>query len=73
LSGGSHIQWHTTGPLREVDENAAPRSSRTTGLFDGMKLRFTKMHGLGNDFVVLNAIEHPFTLTGTVFEGEIDV
>jgi len=28
-----------------------------------MKLRFTKMHGLGNDFVVLNALEHPLALT----------
>lgn len=27
------------------------------------KIRFTKMHGLGNDFVVINAIEMPFNLT----------
>jgi diaminopimelate epimerase len=28
-----------------------------------MKLQFTKMHGLGNDFVVLDATEHPLALT----------
>ncbi len=28
-----------------------------------MKLRFTKMHGLGNDFVVINAISEPFEPT----------
>src|SRR5665647_390175 len=28
-----------------------------------MRLKFTKMHGLGNDFVVLNAIAHPVALT----------
>lgn len=28
-----------------------------------MKLRFTKMHGLGNDFVVINAITQPVALT----------
>ena len=28
-----------------------------------MALRFTKMHGLGNDFVVINAIEQPVKLT----------
>lgn len=28
-----------------------------------MKLNFTKMHGLGNDFVVINAIEQPVQLT----------
>ncbi len=27
------------------------------------QLNFTKMHGLGNDFIVINAIEQPFTLT----------
>ncbi len=25
-------------------------------------IHFTKMHGLGNDFMVINTIEHPFTL-----------
>jgi len=29
----------------------------------GARLRFTKMHGLGNDFVVLDGINQPFTLT----------
>jgi len=28
-----------------------------------MKLRFTKMHGQGNDFVVINAVQQPFSLT----------
>jgi len=28
-----------------------------------MRLKFTKMHGLGNDFVVLDALTHPITLT----------
>lgn len=28
-----------------------------------MKLRFTKMHGAGNDFVVLDATQHPMQLT----------
>lgn len=28
-----------------------------------MQIHFTKMHGLGNDFVVLNAIKHPIYLT----------
>ncbi|WP_067065333.1 diaminopimelate epimerase [Roseateles chitosanitabidus] len=28
-----------------------------------MKLRFTKMHGAGNDFVVLDATRHPMSLT----------
>lgn len=28
-----------------------------------MRLKFTKMHGLGNDFVVLDALTHPFDLT----------
>lgn len=26
-------------------------------------IKFTKMHGLGNDFVVINAVEQPFTLS----------
>ncbi|MDP3420697.1 MAG: diaminopimelate epimerase, partial [Thiobacillus sp.] len=29
----------------------------------GARLRFTKMHGLGNDFVVLDGINQPLTLT----------
>lgn len=29
-----------------------------------MELEFTKMHGLGNDFVVLNGLEHTLRLTG---------
>jgi len=28
-----------------------------------MRLKFTKMHGLGNDFVVLDALAHPLALT----------
>jgi len=28
-----------------------------------MRLKFTKMHGLGNDFVVLDAVSRPLTLT----------
>ena len=28
-----------------------------------MRLRFTKMHGAGNDFVVIDATQQPFTLT----------
>ena len=24
-----------------------------------MKLRFTKMHGQGNDFIMINAVSHP--------------
>ncbi|MCV2369568.1 diaminopimelate epimerase [Roseateles oligotrophus] len=28
-----------------------------------MKLSFTKMHGAGNDFVVINALQHPLALT----------
>lgn len=28
-----------------------------------MRLTFTKMHGLGNDFIVVNALEKPFALT----------
>lgn len=30
-----------------------------------MQLSFTKMHGLGNDFIVINATEQAFTLTTT--------
>ena len=32
-----------------------------------MPFEFTKMHGLGNDFIVINALEKPFELAG----GEI--
>ncbi|MEM7018394.1 MAG: diaminopimelate epimerase, partial [Pseudomonadota bacterium] len=28
-----------------------------------MKLHFSKMHGLGNDFVVFNTIDQPFELS----------
>lgn len=28
-----------------------------------MKIRFTKMHGLGNDFVVIDALDTPVSLT----------
>ena len=28
-----------------------------------MKIKFTKMHGAGNDFVVLDCTEKPFPLT----------
>ena len=28
-----------------------------------MKLRFTKMHGLGNDFVMIDAISQPVKIT----------
>jgi len=28
-----------------------------------MRLTFTKMHGLGNDFIVINALDKPFSLT----------
>jgi len=28
-----------------------------------MRLNFTKMHGLGNDFIVINALDKPFSLT----------
>ena len=28
-----------------------------------MRLRFTKMHGAGNDFVVIDATREPFSLT----------
>ncbi|HWQ93988.1 MAG TPA: diaminopimelate epimerase, partial [Gammaproteobacteria bacterium] len=28
-----------------------------------MRVKFTKMHGLGNDFVVIDAINQPVTLT----------
>jgi diaminopimelate epimerase len=28
-----------------------------------MRLKFTKMHGLGNDFVVIDALTHPISLT----------
>ena len=28
-----------------------------------MRLKFTKMHGLGNDFVVIDALSHPVSLT----------
>jgi len=28
-----------------------------------MRLKFTKMHGLGNDFVVLEALTRPLALT----------
>ena len=28
-----------------------------------MLINFTKMHGLGNDFIVIDAVAHPVTLT----------
>ena len=28
-----------------------------------MKLQFTKMHGAGNDFIVIDSTEAPFTMT----------
>lgn len=37
-----------------------------------MKLLFTKMHGLGNDFVVLNAIIQPFTLDSAAIRSLAD-
>ena len=30
-----------------------------------MRLTFTKMHGLGNDFMVINALDEPFSLTAS--------
>src|SRR5258707_630592 len=30
-----------------------------------MKIKFTKMHGLGNDFVVVDATKQPFPLTAS--------
>lgn len=30
-----------------------------------MTLQFTKMHGLGNDFIVINALDQPFNLTAS--------
>src|SRR5688572_1651225 len=33
--------------------------------FDLMKLKFTKMHGIGNDFVVFDAIAQPVVLSST--------
>jgi len=37
-----------------------------------MRLRFTKMHGLGNDFVVLNATTEPLHLTPALVRGLAD-
>jgi len=31
-----------------------------------MQLKFTKMHGLGNDFIVVNALEGPFSLDASL-------
>ena len=31
-----------------------------------MRLKFTKMHGLGNDFVVLDARAHPLPITPAI-------
>lgn len=33
-----------------------------------MKLRFTKMHGAGNDFIVLDATQNPVVLTASVLQ-----
>lgn len=35
----------------------------THGNLASMRVKFTKMHGLGNDFVVIDAINQPITLT----------
>jgi len=37
-----------------------------------MRLKFTKMHGLGNDFVVVDATREPFTLTAPVLRRLAD-
>ncbi len=37
-----------------------------------MILKFTKMHGLGNDFVVLNAVDQPISLTPEQFRRIAD-
>ena len=34
-----------------------------------MKLRFSKMHGLGNDFVVIDAIRQQVDLTPERWDG----
>jgi diaminopimelate epimerase len=41
----------------------SPSNSRASGDNGGMRLRFTKMQGAGNDFVVLNGIEQRLDLT----------
>ncbi|RCS31601.1 diaminopimelate epimerase [Rhodanobacter denitrificans] len=37
-----------------------------------MPLRFSKMHGIGNDFVVLDCRQHPFALTATQIRALAD-
>lgn len=39
---------------------------------DTMDIRFTKMHGLGNDFMVIDQISQPFELTPEVIRGWAD-
>src|ERR1700744_4478762 len=48
----------------ECRENAATCNGREPGkpYNSDMKLKFTKMQGAGNDFVVIDGIERPFTL-----------
>lgn len=49
---------------------AAAASSRYIAA--DMRRPFTKMHGLGNDFVVFDAREHPLALTGQQVRGLCD-
>jgi len=46
------LQFLTARPLQWIDSKLAP-----------MPIRFTKMHGLGNDFVVIDAIRQRVALT----------
>ncbi len=41
-----------------------------------MRLKFTKMHGLGNDCILWEGVGKPVQMTGpavTVFEGELEI
>ena len=54
--------------LRRSDQAAQPSSDITFS----MKLKFTKMHGAGNDFVVIDAISQSVNLTAAQWRAIAD-